>query len=122
MATHSMATARAPAIHSIVKITTTSPGPLSVPLPRDLRARLAAHAKKRKLKLATAARVLLDERLSALEDAEALSAAEEWQRAQAWATWESIERGEAEEASLEDLEADAAAAMRRARRKRARSA
>jgi hypothetical protein len=60
-----------------------------------------AQAKKRKLKVATTARVLLDERLAALEDAQTLSAAEEWQRAQAWATWDTIVAGEAEDVPLE---------------------
>jgi hypothetical protein len=86
------------------------PGPLSVPLPPDLRGRLAKEAKKRRLKLATAARVLLDEHLAAIEDAAALSAAEEWQRAQAWATWEKISAGDDDDVPLEQLEQHAARA------------
>ncbi len=101
-----------------MKITTSSSGPLSVPLPRDLRAKLAAVAKRRKLKLATAARALIDERLSELEDAEALSAAEEWQRAQAWSTWDRIVVGEVEDVPLKrfDEHAERAAAAIRARK------
>jgi hypothetical protein len=86
-------------------------GPLSVPLTPDLRARLVAQAKKRKLKVATTARMLLDERLAALEDVEALSAAEEWQRAQAWATWDKIVAGEVEDVPLERFAEHAARAI-----------
>src|SRR3989454_10247167 len=64
------------------------------------RRRLAAHAKKRRLKVATAARVFLEEHLSELEDRAELSAAEEWQRAQAWATWEKIKAGDVPEVTL----------------------
>jgi hypothetical protein len=64
-----------------------SSGPLSVPLPDSLRQRLKRHAKKHHLKLATAARSLVEERLSELEQSEQLTRAEEWQRAQVWATW-----------------------------------
>ncbi len=53
-----------------------------------MRARLVAQAKKRQLKLATVARVLIEERLTEIENAELVSATETWQRAQAWASWE----------------------------------
>ena len=78
-------------------------GPLSVQLPADLKRRLRAQATKRRLKMATAARVFLDEHVAELEDKSELSAAEEWQRAQAWATWEKIKAGDLREASIEDL-------------------
>lgn len=68
----------------------TKDGPLSVPLPRELRKRLEAYAVSHQLKLATAARALIDERLGEVEDVVRLSEAEEWQRAQAWATWEKL--------------------------------
>ena len=58
-------------------------GPLSVQVPTALRRRLERQATRRHLKLATAARVFLDEHVTELEDAAELSAAEEWQRAQA---------------------------------------
>lgn len=70
-----------------------SEGPMSIPLSKDLRKRLEKFAKSRELKLATAARVLLDERLKELEDEVELSATEEWQRAQAWASWEKLREG-----------------------------
>jgi predicted DNA-binding protein len=66
---------------------------MSVPLPRELRRRLEAYAVSRQLKLATAARSLIDERLHEVEDEARLTAAEEWQRAQAWATWEKVKEG-----------------------------
>ena len=89
-------------------------GPLSVQLSAPDRRRLAAHAKKRRLKVATAARVFLGEHLSELEDRAELSAAEEWQRAQAWATWEKIKAGDVEETTLEELHAVIAKARRSA--------
>ena len=91
-------------------------GPLSVQLPQDLKRRLGAQASKRRLKVATAARVFLDEHVRELEDAAELSAAEEWQRAQAWATWEKIKAGDLREASLADLHEIAERARRRQKR------
>ena len=67
------------------------------------RRRLVAHAKKRKLKVATAARVFLEEHLGELDDRAELTAAEEWQRAQAWATWEKIKSEDVRETTLEEL-------------------
>lgn len=81
-----------------------------------------AHAKKRQLKVATAARVFLDEHLSELESQAELTAAEEWQRAQAWATWEKIKAGDVRETSLEELRAMISNARRAANRRRSRSA
>jgi hypothetical protein len=104
----------------IVKTTTSSAkkaGPLSVPLPPALRARLRRQAEKRQIKMATAARVLLDERLSELEDAVALSQAEEWQRAQAWATWEKISSGDARDVPMARFAAHAARAVRKIARR-----
>lgn len=79
-------------------------GPLSVPLPSDLRERLARQASARGLKMATAARVLLDERLRDLEDARELSQAEEWQRAQAWAVWDAIQAGDDRDVPMEEFQ------------------
>lgn len=82
-----------------------SSAPISVMLPTALRARLSAQAQRRSLKLSTALRVLLDERLSDLEAEEQLSRAEEWQRAQVWASWERYQQGENREVPWEDLQA-----------------
>lgn len=88
-------------------------GPLSVTLPGDLRARLAAQAEKRGLKMATAARVFVQERVTELEDEVELSKAEEWQRAQAWATWERIKAGDLREVTLEQIREDTRQALAR---------
>lgn len=69
-----------------------SSGPLSVPIPPSLRRRLSRHAKKHHLKMATAARSLIDERLAELEQSEVLSRAETWQRDEVWATVDRIDR------------------------------
>jgi hypothetical protein len=90
-------------------------GPVSVVLPKDLKARLLAEAKKRGLKLSPAVRVLLHERVKELDDAEQLSRAEEWQRAQAWATWDKIKAGDVAEVSKADLDAEFDQALRRRR-------
>lgn len=79
--------------------------PLSVTLSEDLRQRLARQAGRRELKLATAARVLLAERLDELDDVEKLRRAEEWQKSQAWATWERIQAGDRREVPWERLRA-----------------
>lgn len=89
----------------------TGPGPLSVPRPPELRARIADQAKKRNLKMATAARIFLDEHVTELEDAEHLSQAEEWQRAQAWATWEKIKAGDRRDVPMSRFDELAAAAL-----------
>ncbi len=78
-------------------------GPLSVSLAPELRQRIEDQARKRNLKLATAARVFLAEHVDELEDATDLAKAEEWQRAQAWATWEKIKAGDAREVSWSEL-------------------
>lgn len=78
-------------------------GPLSVSLSPELRQRIEDQARKRDLKLATAARVFLAEHVEELEDSTDLAKAEEWQRAQAWATWEKITAGDAREVSWDEL-------------------
>lgn len=56
------------------------------------------------MKLSPAIRALVAERLGELDDAEALSRAEQWQRAQAWAAWEAAQRGENLEVEWETVE------------------
>jgi hypothetical protein len=84
-----------------------------VVIPTDLKKRVAAEAKRRGLELAPAVRLLLAERVDELEDAARLSRAEEWQRAEAWATWERMKAGDVREASQAqiDLEFEAARAQ-----------
>lgn len=74
-----------------------------MPLPAELRARLVRYAAKKQLKVATAARTLLDERLGELEEREGLSEVELWQRAQAWASWDTLKRGKSETLELDDV-------------------
>ena len=80
-------------------------GPLSVALPDELRARVATEAKRRGLKLSPAVRALVAERVEQLEDQQRLTAAEEWQRREAWATWAKAKRVRPAEASREELRA-----------------
>jgi hypothetical protein len=68
--------------------------------------------------MATVARVLLDERLSELEDTALLSRAEEWQRVQAWATWEKIKAGDTRDVPRERFAEHTARALDRLARKR----
>jgi hypothetical protein len=82
---------------------TTSAGPLSVPLPAALRRRLNRYAAQRQLKVATAARTLLDEKLKELDERADVSRIEEWQRAQAWASWEEVARGDAALLDLQEV-------------------
>lgn len=96
-------------------------GPLSVQVPAALRRRLGRQATRRRLKLATAARVFLDEHVTELEDAAELSAAEEWQRAQAWATWEKIKAGDTRWVSDAELDAVFDKARRNSLRRSKRS-
>jgi len=63
--------------------------------------------------MATAARVFVQERVTELEDEVELSKAEEWQRAQAWATWERIKAGDLREVTLEQIREDTRQALAR---------
>jgi hypothetical protein len=67
---------------------------MSLPLSKHLRKRLEKFAKSKELALASAARMLLEERLTQLEDEVQLGREEEWHRAQAWATYEKYKAGE----------------------------
>ena len=96
-------------------------GPLSVQVPTALRRRLERQATRRHLKLATAARVFLDEHVTELEDAAELSAAEEGQRAQAWATWEKIKVGDTRWVTDAELDAVFDKARRNSLRRTKRS-
>ena len=99
--------------------TARSRGPVSVALPPPLRKTVAAEAKRRGLKLSTAIRVLVGERIREIEEAEDLTRAEEWQRAQAWATWEKVASGDRREASEAEIQAVFDSARTRVHRRRA---
>jgi hypothetical protein len=68
--------------------------------------------------LGSAARVQIAEddpssaRVEGTDDAALTKRAEEWQRAQAWATWEKIRAGDHREVSKEQLDADFDDALR----------
>lgn len=97
--------------------------PLSVTLPEDLRRRLEAQAKRRGLKVATAARTFIAERLNAIDDELELERAERWQRREALRTWERITRtGDRREVSKKQIDRDFAAARRRLAARERRSA
>jgi hypothetical protein len=84
---------------------------LRLSVPSELRARLAVQAAKRNLEPAAAARVFLDEHVRELEETETLSRAEEWQRAQAWATWEKIQAGDHEDVPMDRFREHTARAL-----------
>ncbi len=104
------------ATKSVRRAGTGATGPVSVVLPHALRAQVEAEAHRRGLKLSPAVRALVAERLRELSDDEQLTRAEEWQRAQAWATLERLRSGDRTEISRADLARHFDAARRRATR------
>ena len=103
----------------ITSLSASPRGPVSVALPAELEKRIAREAAHRELKLSTTLRVLASERLQEIEDAEQLSRAEEFQRAQAWASWEGLQAGTVSEVSLAEI--DEVFTARRRPRARART-
>lgn len=77
--------------------------PISVPFPRELKERAQRYAKEHNLQLAAAVRVLVTDHLDEIEDAALLSRAEEWQRAEAWATWEKTRSGDRPSVSRDEI-------------------
>ena len=63
--------------------------------------------------LSTAVRQLVVERVREIDQASELSAAEQWQRAQAWSEWEKLRSADAGEATREDLASEFEHALRR---------
>ena len=100
---------------SVADAAKAEPGPVSVVLPRELRARVRTEAKRRGLGLSPVIRALVAERMAELDDAAQLSRAEEWQRAEAWATWERMKAGDVREVSKAELAADFDEALQKAR-------
>ena len=76
-------------------------GPVSIVLPTGLKAR-----------------VLVSERIRDLDEAEQLTRAEEWQPAQAWATWKGLQAGDRRKVSKTRIAADFDRVLRRPRRSR----
>jgi predicted DNA-binding protein len=91
--------------------------PVSVRLDPQLKRRAAAFARRRKVGLTTALRMIISEHLDAAEAASDLDAALRWQREQAWGALERWERGDAQELTLEDIRAVHRASMDRKRRR-----
>jgi hypothetical protein len=91
--------------------------PLSVVLPEPLRERLEREARRRGLPLSTAVRALVAERVREIDEAAELTAAEQWQRAQAWSEWERVRSGASAEVEWDELMAEFSRAPRRAARK-----
>jgi hypothetical protein len=79
--------------------------PVSVRLDPQLRRKAAAFARRRKVGLTTALRMIISEHLDAADAVSDLDAALRWQRERAWSALERWERGEAEELTLDDLRA-----------------
>jgi hypothetical protein len=90
--------------------------PISVVVPASLRARLQREAKKRGLKISPTIRALVAERVREIDDESALDRALEWQRAAAWATWESTQRGDVSD-DFSELDAVFDRALRRRTKK-----
>jgi len=91
--------------------------PVSVRLDPQLRRRAAAFARRRKVGLTTALRMIISEHLDATDAGADLDAALRWQRERAWTALERWERGEVPELSLEDLREARQKALSRPRRR-----
>src|SRR5438309_9539716 len=91
--------------------------PVSIRLDLQLKRRAAAFARRRKVGLTTALRMIISEHLDSAEAAADLDAALRWQRERAWAGLERWEGGEVEELSLEDLRTAQQKVLRRTRRR-----
>jgi hypothetical protein len=77
--------------------------PVSIRLDPGLKRRAEAFARRRKVGLTTGLRMIISERLDALDASEDLDQALRWQRDRAWATLESWESGDQEELTLDDI-------------------
>ena|SRR3990170_4953998 len=77
--------------------------PFSLRLPLPLRLRIRRYAEARQLEEATAARVLMAERLTEVEAADELARADAWQLAQAQEAWRALRRGELDLAPVDGL-------------------
>jgi hypothetical protein len=91
--------------------------PVSIRLDPELRRKAAAFARRRKVGLTTALRMIISEHFDAAEAAADLDAALKWQVERAWSALERWERGEAGEVTLEDLREAHRDALTRARRR-----
>lgn len=77
--------------------------PFSLRVPPPLRERIRRYAKARQLEEATAARVLMAERLNEVDAAQELTRADAWQLAQAQEAWRELRSGRLELAPPDGL-------------------
>lgn len=77
--------------------------PISLRFSPELRERVRRYAAERQIEEATAIRLLCAERLNEIERDAELSEAEEWQRAQAWASWERVRAGQGRDVPAERI-------------------
>ncbi len=77
--------------------------PINFRMPRALRTRLRRFADERHLSEAEALRTVVSEHLSEIENERELAAAERWQFAEAYATWDRFRRGEGRTVSRADI-------------------
>jgi hypothetical protein len=99
-------------IRAAARKTRTAEDPVSVILPAELRNRIELEAEKRGLKVSPTIRLLVKERVDELDERDALDRALEWQRAEAWATWERIRGGDFDEVTPDEVEAEFERALR----------
>jgi len=92
--------------------------PISIRFPPELRRRTERFAARSHLGLATAIRTIVGEYLDELDASGDLTRAEEWQRAQSWATAQDLTRKKVPEATLEDLRRDQEAVLARVAHRR----
>ena len=88
---------------------------IRVVIPVELEEKVEAEAKRRGLGLDIAVRELLHERVAELDSVDDLTHAEEWQRAQAWASWEQIANEQVQEVSQEAIDKEFEDALRMVR-------
>jgi hypothetical protein len=91
--------------------------PISMRLDPELRRRAAAFARRRKVGLTTALRMIISEHLDASDAAADLDAALRWQRERAWTALERWEHGDVPELSIGDLRDAQRKVLSRARRR-----
>jgi hypothetical protein len=91
--------------------------PVSLRLDAQLMRKAAAFARRRKVGVTTALRMIISEHLEGAEAAAELDAAARWQREQAWAALEGWERDPSEPQSIDQLRKAHQEAMRKPRRR-----
>jgi|SRR5690348_5825943 hypothetical protein len=91
--------------------------PVSIRLDARLMRRATDFARRRKIGVSTALRMIISDHLDAADASAELDDATRWQRDRAWAAFERWERGQGVEVSLDDLRRAHGEALRRPRRR-----